>query len=51
MVVVGFIAGIIDTVTGGGSNLILPTFNMMMAMPADIANAANLIAISPQYLV
>lgn len=40
----GFIAGIINTLAGGGSNLTLPAL-MVMGLPADIANATNRVAI------
>ncbi|MDB4837438.1 sulfite exporter TauE/SafE family protein [Marinomonas sp.] len=40
----GFIAGIINTLAGGGSNLTLPAL-MVMGMPADIANATNRVAV------
>ena len=36
----GFIAGIINTLAGGGSNLTIPAL-MVMGMPADVANATN----------
>lgn len=36
----GFIAGIINTLAGGGTNLTLPAL-MVMGLPADIANATN----------
>ncbi|MDO6705564.1 sulfite exporter TauE/SafE family protein [Photobacterium sp. 1_MG-2023] len=36
----GFIAGIINTLAGGGSNLTLPAL-MVMGMPAEVANATN----------
>ena len=34
----GFLAGIINTMAGGGSNLTIPAL-MMLGLPADIANA------------
>ncbi|MFT2110058.1 sulfite exporter TauE/SafE family protein [Marinomonas sp. 2405UD68-3] len=40
----GFIAGIINTLAGGGSNLTLPAL-MVMGMPADIANATNRVGV------
>ena len=36
----GFIAGGINTVAGGGSNLTLPVF-MKLGLPSDIANGTN----------
>ncbi|KDM92239.1 sulfite exporter TauE/SafE family protein [Photobacterium galatheae] len=36
----GFLAGIINTLAGGGSNLTLPAL-MVMGMPAEVANATN----------
>lgn len=50
LVAVGFIAGIINTIAGGGSNLTLPTL-MMTGMPADVANATNRVAVFLQCLV
>ncbi len=46
----GFIAGGINTVAGGGSNLTLPVL-MMLGLPADIANGTNRISILLQSLV
>ncbi|ADZ91934.1 sulfite exporter TauE/SafE family protein [Marinomonas mediterranea] len=45
----GFIAGIINTLAGGGSNLTLPAL-MVMGMPADIANATNRVGVVLQNL-
>lgn len=45
----GFLAGIINTMAGGGSNLTIPAL-MMLGMPADIANATNRIAVLLQSL-
>lgn len=50
LIIVGFIAGIINTIAGGGSNLTLPTL-MMTGMPADVANATNRVAVFLQCLV
>jgi uncharacterized membrane protein YfcA len=44
LTVTGFIAGIINTLAGGGSNLTLPAL-MIMGMPADIANATNRVGV------
>lgn len=40
----GFVAGMINTLAGGGSNLTLPAL-MVMGMPADIANATNRVGV------
>ena len=40
----GFIAGGINTVAGGGSNLTLPAL-MMFGLPADIANGTNRLSV------
>lgn len=50
LIIVGVIAGIINTLAGGGSNLSLPTL-MMTGMPADVANATNRVAIFLQAIV
>lgn len=47
---VGFVAGIINTLAGGGSNLTLPSL-MITGMPADVANATNRVAVFLQCLV
>lgn len=44
LVVVGFIAGIINTIAGGGSLLTLPML-IFMGLPSNIANGTNRIAI------
>jgi len=44
LAIVGFIAGGINTVAGGGSNLTLPAL-MMLGLPADVANGTNRVAI------
>jgi uncharacterized membrane protein YfcA len=49
LVVTGVIAGIINTLAGGGTNLTLPAL-MVMGMPADIANATNRVAVLLQNL-
>ena len=46
----GFIAGGINTVAGGGSNITLPAL-MMFGLPADIANGTNRVAILMQSTV
>ena len=46
----GFLAGGINTVAGGGSNLTLPAL-MMLGLPADIANGTNRVSILMQSIV
>jgi uncharacterized membrane protein YfcA len=50
LIVVGLIAGVINTLAGGGSNLTLPAL-MMTGMPADVANATNRVGVLLQCLV
>ncbi len=50
LAVTGFLAGGINTVAGGGSNLTLPAL-MMLGLPADIANGTNRIAVTLQCAV
>ncbi len=45
----GFLAGGINTVAGGGSNLTLPVL-MMLGLPADVANGTNRVGIWLQCL-
>lgn len=47
LIFIGFLAGGINTIAGGGSNLSLPAL-MMIGLPADIANATNRVAILMQ---
>ncbi|MGF1703772.1 sulfite exporter TauE/SafE family protein [Photobacterium makurazakiensis] len=49
LVVTGFLAGIINTLAGGGSNLTLPAL-MVMGMPAEVANATNRVGVVVQGL-
>ena len=49
LVATGFIAGIINTMAGGGSNLTIPAL-LMMGLPADIANATNRVSVLFQSL-
>lgn len=49
LIIIGFIAGCINTFAGGGSNLSLPAL-MMVGLPADVANATNRVAIFMQSL-
>ncbi|MCG8414293.1 MAG: sulfite exporter TauE/SafE family protein [Pseudomonadales bacterium] len=46
----GFLAGWINTLAGGGSNLTLPAL-MILGMPADVANATNRVAVLMQCIV
>ncbi len=48
--ITGFLAGGINTVAGGGSNLTLPAL-MILGLPADIANGTNRVAIALQCVV
>ena len=48
--ITGFLAGGINTVAGGGSNLTLPVL-MVLGLPADIANGTNRVAIALQCVV
>ena len=48
--VTGLIAGVINTLAGGGSNLTLPAL-MLTGMPADIANATNRVGVFLQCVV
>jgi uncharacterized protein len=47
LLVLGYLAGIINTLAGGGSNLTLPAL-MVLGMPADVANATNRVGIFMQ---
>jgi uncharacterized protein len=47
---VGFLAGGINTVAGGGSNLTLPVL-MLLGLPADVANGTNRVAVALQCVV
>ncbi len=50
LIAVALIAGAINTVAGGGSNLVLPTL-MIMGMPPEIANATNRVGIFVESVV
>ncbi|ARN75063.1 sulfite exporter TauE/SafE family protein [Oceanicoccus sagamiensis] len=50
LMITGLLAGVINTLAGGGSNLTLPAL-MVMGMPADIANATNRVAVTLQNVV
>ena len=47
LLVLGYVAGIINTLAGGGSNLTLPAL-MILGLPADVANATNRVGIFMQ---
>jgi uncharacterized protein len=47
LLILGYIAGIINVLAGGGSNLTLPAL-MVLGMPADVANATNRVGIFMQ---
>jgi len=47
LLVVGLVAGVMNTLAGGGSNLSLPVL-MMMGLPADLANGTNRLGIALQ---
>jgi uncharacterized membrane protein YfcA len=49
LVSTGFLAGIINTMAGGGSNLTIPAL-MVLGLPADIANATNRVSVFFQSL-
>lgn len=40
----GYVAGVINTLAGGGSNLTLPAL-MLLGLPADVANATNRVGV------
>lgn len=44
LITVGVVAGVINTLAGGGSNLTLPAL-MIMGLPADVANATNRVGV------
>lgn len=47
LVTTGYIAGVINTLAGGGSNLTLPAL-MVLGLPADVANATNRVGVMLQ---
>jgi uncharacterized membrane protein YfcA len=49
LITTGFLAGIINTMAGGGSNLTIPAL-MVLGLPADIANATNRVSVLLQSL-
>jgi len=50
LAIVGLLAGGINTIAGGGSNLTLPML-MLLGLPADVANGTNRVAVALQCLV
>ena len=50
LIAAGLIAGVINTLAGGGSNLTLPAL-MMLGLPADVANGTNRVAVVLQCIV
>lgn len=50
LIFTGLIAGVINTLAGGGSNLTVPAL-MVMGMPPEIANATNRVGVFLQCLV
>ncbi|WP_028022841.1 sulfite exporter TauE/SafE family protein [Enterovibrio calviensis] len=47
LIVLGFVAGIINTLAGGGSNLTIPAL-IVLGMPAEVANATNRVGVLMQ---
>ena len=50
LVSAGLVAGAINTLAGGGSNLTVPAL-MVLGLPADVANGTNRVAVALQCLV
>ena len=50
LVFTGIIAGFINTLAGGGSNLTIPAL-MVLGMPPDVANATNRVGVALQCVV
>lgn len=48
--VLGLVAGVINTLAGGGSNLTVPAL-MVLGMPPDVANATNRVGVIMQGIV
>ncbi len=46
----GFVAGIVNTLAGGGSSLTIPAL-LILGLPADVANATNRVGVFLQCLV
>jgi uncharacterized protein len=49
LITTGFVAGIVNTLAGGGSNLTVPAL-MVMGLPADVANGTNRVGVMLQSL-
>lgn len=49
LIVLGLVAGVINTLAGGGSNLTIPAL-MISGMPPDVANATNRVGVMMQSL-
>ena len=49
LIPVGLVAGVMNTLAGGGSNISLPVL-MLMGLPADLANGTNRLGIAMQCL-
>ena len=49
LITIGLLAGVINTLAGGGSNLSLPAL-MIYGLPADVANATNRVSVFMQSL-
>lgn len=47
LIAIGALAGVINTLAGGGSNLTLPAL-MVLGLPADVANATNRVGVLMQ---
>jgi len=50
VIIVGFVAGFVNTLAGSGSTLTLPLL-MFLGLPANVANGTNRIAILLQNVV
>lgn len=50
LIALGLVAGVINTLAGGGSNLTVPAL-MVMGMPPDVANATNRVGVILQAVV
>lgn len=50
LIVLGLLAGVINTLAGGGSNLTIPAL-MVLGMPPDVANATNRVGVILQAIV
>ncbi len=50
LIILGLMAGVINTLAGGGSNLTVPAL-MVLGMPPDVANATNRVGVFLQSVV